>query len=1278
MRSVRVRAVVLPLLVATVAALIGPVPRAFAADLGVLTYDTVSRSGPGAAFTRSTADHRVLGASVMTDGSLVITDDEQYALPMYLRLAAGARPEPGAAYQLGSGSTGNRITGVCQSPGSGLLQVDAVEYAGTQVTLLAASFGMWCDNGSLTRWFSGSIRIGTTAPAGTVRPRPVAAPATGRSRTSAVTAVFANTGAVGTATLGQAALDPAVPGAADFTITSDRCTGRTLAPGDSCVVDLAFQRSTGGTSSALLAVPDARADGGRLVAPVSGTAVAAPNAPLDVRTYPIRGAVGITWSPPETGWLPAAYHVQREQAGQWADVSGPLPSTDRSFADGTLAAGDMATYRVVGENLDGLGTPSTSVTGTRPERDPQLGAIDAITVDADLGGRQPYPGVVDTVTTDVSARGPADAVNGYWTRGLTGPGVSISLPRLLPGPGTYPVDGEASSAAYGFSVPMSGPSCNTPVGVLTVQEIAFTPTQQLDTLAASYRLACPDGLPVYGELRWRSTVPFAALTLSPPTRDLGRSPVGEQPAPARVSVTNSGSVAQDLGPRRVIGDTAGDWTVVADTCPDSLPAGESCTVDLAARPSVSGAHSVRLSVPDGTARGAHHAQLTVTGTSLPSPATNVRALRLPTGGVDLTWDEPADRGGTGAVRYVVHRHSASGETTTDVDLDPTPSWIDLDAPADATYAVSLVNEIGEGAAGTPVTPTTSPESLYVTSAPGFGSSYRLGVIASPGGSQAVPTAPRGEQTGTTWGLAISPDGRSLLTTQSAAGGYVLWREAVDRSTPPVKLWSNPQRLGRPAWSPDGTRIAVAGKDPISGRDMLHILPAAGGAPTLVVPGLDMPAWMPDSRTLLARDTTLQVPPLVRVDASTGTRLGNLAGADGAELPTVSPDGRWVAFRRYTGGPAGTFLLPVGGGTAQQVTGLAAVSDLSWRPDGRTLALVLKPPYGTWGISLVDVDRSGVAGELTPLTLRRFTLIDLVAWAGARVSLAPSPALTGPVASFTLDASALPAGSMLTCAVDDGAAVACGSEYRSPALASGPHILRVTSVQPGGRVTVAARAFATDATAPAVWLTSPTVAVTTAATATASYAATDTAGVASYDLRYRRAGTNGVFGGYTQPVSGTRATSAQVALAAGYQSCISVRARDTLGNVSGWSAERCVSRPLDDRSLGAATTGWTRSTSSAFYLGTATWTTRTGAALAISGARARQVYVLATTCSTCGSLAVYLGATRVGSISLYAAQTHNQALVALPATASLAGTLKLVTTSPTGRLVRIDGVALRAG
>jgi hypothetical protein len=155
---------------------------------------------------------------------------------------------------------------------------------------------------------------------------------------------------------------------------------------------------------------------------------------------------------------------------------------------------------------------------------------------------------------------------------------------------------------------------------------------------------------------------------------------------------------------------------------------------------------------------------------------------------------------------------------------------------------------------------------------------------------------------------------------------------------------------------------------------------------------------------------------------------------------------------------------------------------------------------------------------------------------------------------------------------------------------------------------------------------------------------------------------------------TKGTSHTLNLTPGYEYCVSVRARDVFGTTSGWTAERCFSRPLDDRAM-IASAGWTRATSSGFYFSTSTYSTKYGVELSRT-VQAKRAYLLATRCPSCGTVAVYLGTRYITAINLYAATTQRQVLISLPVQTSLfSGTLR-VSSRTTGKLIQLDGLAVR--
>ena len=269
------------------------------------------------------------------------------------------------------------------------------------------------------------------------------------------------------------------------------------------------------------------------------------------------------------------------------------------------------------------------------------------------------------------------------------------------------------------------------------------------------------------------------------------------------------------------------------------------------------------------------------------------------------------------------------------------------------------------------------------------------------------------------------------------------------------------------------------------------------------------------------------------------------------------------------------------------------------------------------------------------------------------------------------------GLTVTCLLDGKPTADCRTGFAAT-LAAGTHTLTVTARDAHGRSTTASHRWIVD-TAPPVVSVATLPGVALVPKLTLSYAATDPAGVGSYDVRYRRANfSDAGFSALVIPAgwAGTREGSRSLTMAPGYEYCLSVRARDTVGNVSAWSSERCTAMPLDDRAMVRTTAGWSQVASVGTYANTTTVTTSRGAALARPSAQGRRFAVVATTCPTCGSLDVFLGSTRIGSVSLVAPTTRVRQVLFLPVQASVrAGTVTLRTTS-TGRRVTVDALLVR--
>jgi hypothetical protein len=246
------------------------------------------------------------------------------------------------------------------------------------------------------------------------------------------------------------------------------------------------------------------------------------------------------------------------------------------------------------------------------------------------------------------------------------------------------------------------------------------------------------------------------------------------------------------------------------------------------------------------------------------------------------------------------------------------------------------------------------------------------------------------------------------------------------------------------------------------------------------------------------------------------------------------------------------------------------------------------------------------------------------------------------------------------------------------LATGSHVIHAnySGVPSINNPSTATLNVAVDGTAPVVSVTAPSsLFQVSSRTITARYSASDPiSGVANYNIRYRAASWNGGFGGYAGLASHTTATSVSITGTVGREYCFSVQATDRSGNPSGWSAEHCTVLPVDDRSLSATTSGWTRATSSATWLSTVTKTTTTGAKLQLSGVHTNRIALVVIQCSSCASVGIYLNGVLWRTVSTYASSTHYKAILIQPMFSSGITTITLRNAS-TGRTLYIDGLGV---
>jgi uncharacterized delta-60 repeat protein len=188
------------------------------------------------------------------------------------------------------------------------------------------------------------------------------------------------------------------------------------------------------------------------------------------------------------------------------------------------------------------------------------------------------------------------------------------------------------------------------------------------------------------------------------------------------------------------------------------------------------------------------------------------------------------------------------------------------------------------------------------------------------------------------------------------------------------------------------------------------------------------------------------------------------------------------------------------------------------------------------------------------------------------------------------------------------------------------------------------------------------------------ASDDNTGIARFDIIRNFANYNSsTFSSYRLLFSASPSSGPSVALTPGYTYCFEARAVDYAGNVGAYGAPSCIELPVDDRVL-SLHGSWTSASSTRDYMGTLRQSTVAGSTLTLPVAY-RHLAVVVTSCSTCGSLGVYLGSTLIATVNTFSSVTHYQRVIEVDSSATVkSGTLTLRQAS-NGLRVIVDAVGV---
>jgi Tol biopolymer transport system component len=225
--------------------------------------------------------------------------------------------------------------------------------------------------------------------------------------------------------------------------------------------------------------------------------------------------------------------------------------------------------------------------------------------------------------------------------------------------------------------------------------------------------------------------------------------------------------------------------------------------------------------------------------------------------------------------------------------------------------------------------------------------------------------------------SISPDGNyvAFSWTGPRQDNTDVYVQQIGGSGTPLRVTTDQGNDYSPVWSPDGRWIAFLRGQAEGGESELRLIPPLGGPERMVTgirvrsPSVNPPylAWCPESNCLVVTNSPGDGKPdaLFVVSSESGEKRQltfPLPLEHGDTNPAISPDGRWLVFRRNTSGPftgelyrlALTREVTAEGDPDRLTLSTMDASQPTWMPDGKEILFSAPSPRGNlWRLAVAS-------------------------------------------------------------------------------------------------------------------------------------------------------------------------------------------------------------------------------------------------------------------------------------------------------------------------------------